>query len=216
MRIVFDLDGTLIDSAPDIHAAGNAVLEAEGLPPIPYDQARSFIGNGARLFIERMERASAGTTDPLRTERLRRLFAIHYERAHALTRAYPGVPQALAALGAAGWRLGLCTNKPIAPTRAVLAHFRWTPLFATLVGGDSLPVMKPDPAPLLKAMAALGEGPVVYVGDSEVDAATAQAAGVPFALYTLGYRKTPVDTIPHTAAFDDWATLPDLARHLAR
>ncbi len=216
MRIIFDLDGTLIDSAPDIHAAGNAVLAAEGLSPIPYEQARSFIGNGARVFLERLERASAGANDPPRTERLRRLFAAQYERAHALTRPYPGVVEAMASLREQGWKLGLCTNKPIAPTRAVLAHLRWTPLFDVLVGGDTLPVMKPDPAPLLKAMRALGNGPLVYVGDSEVDAATAVAAGVPFALFTEGYRKTPVATIPHDRAFADWAELPELARALAR
>lgn len=216
MRIVFDLDGTLIDSAPDIHAAGNAVLEAEGLAQISYDQARSFIGNGARVFLERMERASAGTNDPPRTERMRRLFAQKYERAHALTRVYPGVEEALHRLRDEGWQLGLCTNKPIAPTRAVLAHLRLTPLFATIVGGDTLPVMKPDPAPLMKAMRALGEGPVVYVGDSEVDAATAVAADVPFALFTEGYRKTPVDTIPHSRAFDDWSHLPAIAAALVR
>lgn len=216
MRIIFDLDGTLIDSAPDIHAAGNAVLLAEGLAPIPYEQARSFIGNGARVFLERLERASAGANDPPRTERLRRLFAVQYERAHALTRPYPGVVEAMTLLREQGWRLGLCTNKPIAPTRAVLAHLRWTPFFDVLVGGDTLPVMKPDPAPLLKAMRSLGDGPLVYVGDSEVDAATAVAAGVPFALFTEGYRKTPVDTIPHDRAFADWVELPDLAAQLAR
>ncbi|MFN4098617.1 MAG: phosphoglycolate phosphatase [Pararhodobacter sp.] len=216
MRIVFDLDGTLIDSAPDIHAAGNLVLAAEGLAPVSYDQARSFIGNGARVFIERMERASDGGVDPLRTDRMRRHFAEEYKRAHALTRAYPGVPEVLEALGAEGWRIGLCTNKPIAPTRAVLAHFRWTPIFATIIGGDTQPQMKPDPAPLRRAMAGLGEGPVVYVGDSEVDAATAQAAGVPFALFTEGYRKTPIDSIPHDAAFADWSDLPAIATSLAR
>lgn len=216
MRAIFDLDGTLIHSAPDIHAAGNAVLESEGLPPIPYDQARSFIGNGARVFLERMERASAGVNDPVRTERMRRTFAHTYERAHALTRPYPGVPEALEALRSAGWALGLCTNKPIAPTRAILAHLRWTPLFQVVVGGDSLPVMKPDPAPLQKAMRAMGDGPVIYVGDSEVDAATAVAAAVPFALFTEGYRKTPVDTIPHDRAFADWSALPAIAGELAR
>ena len=95
MRAVFDLDGTLIDSAPDIHAAGCAVLAAEGLPPVSAAQSRSFIGNGARVYVERLERAAAGDTDPARTERMRQRFAREYEVAHALTRIYPGVEQAL-------------------------------------------------------------------------------------------------------------------------
>jgi phosphoglycolate phosphatase len=213
---IFDLDGTLIDSAPDIHAAGNAVLAAEGLEGVTYDQARSFIGNGARVFVERLERASAGANDPVRTDRMRRHFAEAYETAHALTTVYPGVEGALDRLARDGWALGLCTNKPVAPTRAVLAHLGWSDRFATVIGGDSLPVMKPDPAPLHTVIAALGPGPLVYVGDSETDAATAQAAQVPFALFTRGYRKTPLDQIPHTASFDHWDTLPDLARSLAR
>ncbi|HPD91490.1 MAG: phosphoglycolate phosphatase [Rhodobacter sp.] len=216
MRAVFDLDGTLIDSAPDIHAAGCAALASEGLPPVTAEQSRSFIGNGARVYVERLERAAAGGNEAPRTERLRQHFAREYEVAHALTRIYPGVEQALHLLKSQGWRLGLCTNKPIAPTLSVLAHFGWGALFETVLGGDSLPVNKPDPAPLRATLAGLGEGPAVYVGDSEVDAATAQAAGVPFALFTSGYRKTPVAEIAHQRAFEDWADLPAIARALAR
>ncbi len=216
MRAVFDLDGTLIDSAPDIHAAGNAVLAAEGLPGVTPEQARSFIGNGARVFVERLERAAAGSSDPARADRMRRRFAEEYEVAHALTRPYPGAESALMLLKSTGWRLGLCTNKPLGPTRSVLAHFGWTDLFEIIIGGDSLPVIKPDPAPLHAAMAALGDGPVVYVGDSEVDAATAQATRTPFALFTEGYRKTPVVQIPHDRAFADWDLLPVIAQSLAR
>ncbi|MEZ5750587.1 MAG: phosphoglycolate phosphatase [Paracoccaceae bacterium] len=216
MRAIFDLDGTLIDSAPDIHAAGNAVLESEGLPTLGFDEARSFIGNGARVFIERMERAATGENNPDRTERMRARFAREYETAHGLTRVYPGVETALGALRAQGWRLGLCTNKPVSPTMAVLRHFGWTDLFDVVIGGDSLPVIKPDPAPLRAAMAAMIDAPLVYVGDSEVDAATAVAADVPFALFTGGYRKTAVETIPHTRAFDHWDALPEIAALIAR
>ena len=216
MRAIFDLDGTLIDSAPDIHAAANAVLTAEGLSSVTYDQARSFIGKGAGVFVQRLEQAAAGTSEPARLQRMRQRFADEYETAHALTRIYPGVEQALEDLRRAGWRLGLCTNKPLGPTRSVLAHFGWTDLFEIIIGGDSLPVIKPDPAPLHAAMAALGDGPVVYVGDSEVDAATAQATRTPFALFTEGYRKTPVVQIPHDRAFADWDLLPVIAQSLAR
>jgi len=216
LRIIFDLDGTLIDSAPDIHAAANAVLTAEGLPHITAGQSRSFIGNGARVFVERLERAATGTNDPARTARMQLCFLGQYETAHALTRVYPGVETALETLRATGWRLAVCTNKPLAPARTVLAHFGLAGLFEAVIGGDSLPVIKPDPAPLHAAIKALGGGAAVFVGDSEVDAATAQAAGVPFALFTCGYRSAPPEQIPHDRAFDDFRALPDIARALLR
>ena len=214
MRAIFDLDGTLIDSAPDIHAAGCAVLAAEGLPPVTPAQSQGFIGNGARVYVERLERAAAGTNDPARTARMQHRFIAEYETAHSLTRIYPGVEGALDALRTRGWRLGLCTNKPHGPALTVLAHFGWVDLFDVVIGGDSLPVHKPDPAPLHAAIAGLGGGSVVYVGDSEVDAATAQAAATLFALFTEGYRRGPVAAIPHDWAFSDWTALPDMAATL--
>ena len=215
MNLVFDLDGTLIDSAPDIHAAACIALAAEGLPPVTAEQSRSFIGNGSSVFIARLERATAGQSEPERHARMLARFLEVYATSHDRTRPYAGVPETLALLRGAGWRLGLCTNKPVGPARAVLAHLGWAEVFETIIGGDSLPVIKPDPAPLRAVIESLGDGPAVYVGDSEVDAATAQAAGVPFALFTEGYRKTPVETIPHDRAFDRYADLPAIAAALA-
>ncbi|WP_417586795.1 phosphoglycolate phosphatase [Pararhodobacter oceanensis] len=214
MLIVFDLDGTLIDSAPDINAAANAVLAEEGLPPVTLTQTHSFVGMGAGVFVERLELAAAKSSEPERLARMRASFLQHYETAHALTRIYPGVRETLTALQDAGWRMGICTNKPISPTRAVLAHFGWAERFEVVLGGDSLPSRKPDPAPLRAVIAQMGGGPAVYVGDSEVDAETAQAAQVPFALFTEGYRKTPVPAIAHQRAFDSWADLPAIAESL--
>ena len=214
MRIIFDLDGTLIDSAADIHAAGNATLAAEGLAPITLAQARSFVGNGARVFVERLERAGAGSNQPARTARMHRAFVEKYKTAHALTRLYPGVIPTLGHLQAEGWRMAICTNKPGAPTHTVLAHFGLAGFFEAVIGGDSLSTIKPDPAPLRAAIDALGGGGAVFVGDSEVDAATAQAARVPFALFTQGYRKTEIATIPHQRTFDDFGQLPAIARDL--
>ena len=125
-----------------------------------------------------------------------------------------GVAEAVGALRADGWRLGLCTNKPISPTRAVLTHFGMTDWFDVVIGGDSLAVRKPDPAPLLAGMVRMGASRVVYVGDSEVDAETARAARQPFALFTEGYRKTDVDQMPHDRAFGDYAALPAIAAAL--
>ena len=211
-RIVFDLDGTLIDSAPDIRAGANGILAEEGAEPLTPEEARSFIGSGAAVFVERMRRAR-GIPDSEQA-RLLATFIARYEGFVGLTTVYPGVPQALAALRAGGHRLGLCTNKPIRPTHAVLGHFGLDGFFGTVWGGDSLPQRKPDPAPLLAAFAALGDGSAVYVGDSEVDAETAERAGVPFLLFTEGYRRTAAADLRHSAMFDDFAALPGLVADL--
>lgn len=205
---IFDLDGTLVDSAPDIRLAANRVLEAKGLPGLTLSETRSFIGAGAPVFVERMVAARVAAPDPDLTASMLAHFLDLYESAVTLTRPYPGVPEALQTLAQAGWRLGLCTNKPEGPTRALLAHLDLGRFFPVVVGGDTLPVRKPDPAPLRHAVAALAASAPVFVGDSETDAATAAAAGIPFALFTEGYRQSPAHALPHDWAFADFAALP--------
>ncbi len=205
-RIVFDLDGTLIDSAPDIAVAANATLAEVGVRPLSLKETRGFVGAGAVAFVERMARArDLGDADALLSR-----FMHHYERAVGQTVIYPGVETALAALTARGHRLGLCTNKPQNPTLAVLAHLGWEDMFGVVFTGDSLAVRKPDPAPLLGALEGLGGGAAIYVGDSEVDAETAERAGVAFVLFTQGYRKAQVEELVHAARFDDWSEMPGL------
>lgn len=206
MIIVFDLDGTLIDSAPDICAAGNTVLAAEGAPPMSLAEATGFIGGGAPLLIERM--IAARGLEPERHDAMLSRFLELYDDAVHLTQLFPGVEACLEKLAWDGHALGICTNKPESPARAVLDHFGLLPRFGTILGGDTLKVKKPDPVPLITCIAALGGGRALYVGDSEVDAETAERAGVPFALFTRGYRNTPVDALPHAQAFDDFADLP--------
>lgn len=206
-RIVFDLDGTLIDSAPDLQGIANTLLAGEGREPISLAEAREFIGNGVGVFVRKMRQAR--DIPEADHKRLLDAFVARYEGAVDLTVPYAGVEAALARLGA-DHALGLCTNKLIAPTRAVLRHFGLAHHFATVVGGDSLPQHKPDPAPLHAAFDALGEGPRLYVGDSEVDAETAVRAKVPFLLFTPGYRKGAIADLPHRAAFDEWSDLPGL------
>jgi len=213
--VIFDLDGTLIDSAPDICAAGNTVLALHGAAPMDLPEATGFIGSGASVLVARMIAARRLEAELHAT--LLAQFLERYEDAVHLTRLYPGVLDTLDALAAAGHTLGICTNKPEAPTRAVLRHFNLTDRFAAVFGGDTLALRKPDPAPLLACHAALGGGPVLYVGDSEVDAETAQRADLPFALFTKGYRKAAIDTLPHAHAFGDFAALPAIvAASLAR
>lgn len=207
-RIVFDLDGTLIDSAPDIGGVANKTLVARGLEPISLAQTRDFVGNGASVFIDKM-RAARGI-DQSEHAAILAEFMVHYETAVDLTKPYPGAVGALKALRANGHRLGICTNKPFAPTMAVVRHLDLEGYFDVIIGGDSLDVRKPDPAPLAKAFEGLAEGTRLYVGDSDVDAATAQALGVPFFLFTEGYRKVPVAELPHDCAFSDFTGFVDL------
>ncbi|MGF1503182.1 MAG: phosphoglycolate phosphatase [Paracoccaceae bacterium] len=208
--IVFDLDGTLVDSAPDIHRAAVAMLEGLGRAPVSLEQTVSFVGNGVGKLVERCLGATGGVpadgTGPALAA-----FRLAYDRAPAaLTRPYPGVETALGTLAAAGHPLAVCTNKPEAPAREILAALGLAPRFRAVIGGDTTGVLKPDPAPLLAAIRAAGQGPALFVGDSETDAATAEAAAVPFALFTRGYRKSPVAAIRADAAFDDFARLPGL------
>ena len=216
--VIFDLDGTLIDSAPDIWHAANAVLDEAGLPRVTFEQSRGFIGRGARVFVERMERAVTGGNDPVQTAHLHARFLHYYERAHENTRVYDSVPDVLAGIAARGLALGLCTNKPIGPTRAVLAHLGWDSLFQVVIGGDSLAVAKPDPAPLLAVVDGLGLSlpQTLYVGDSETDAETAERAGATFGLFTQGYRKSAPEDMFHTFIFDDYSDFPAHLDRLSR
>ncbi|MDP3341950.1 phosphoglycolate phosphatase [Frigidibacter sp.] len=210
--LIFDLDGTLIDSAPDIHAASNTVLVEDGLAPMTLPEVRSFIGRGVPHLVACLLTAAGQDPAGPRHARLVARFTDIYEEAVGLTVPYPGVVAALEALAAEGHRLGICTNKPLVPAQAVLRHLRLDRFFAVVKGGDSHPLKKPDPAPLLATLAALG-GPALYIGDSEVDAECAHRAGLTFLLFTEGYRKAPVDSLPHAAAFSDFAELPALVAH---
>lgn len=206
--IVFDLDGTLVDSAPDIAAAANRMLADRGEAPLSLERVVDFIGHGipnlVRLVME--ERAIPMTEQ----ERMTASMLAHYTARPAdLTRPYPGVVETLVALRRAGHRLGVCTNKFRAPALQILEALDMAQHFDAVLGGDSLPVKKPDPAPLISCFDALQGERLVYVGDSEVDAETALSAGIDFALFTRGYRKAAIETLPHTFAFDDFITLPD-------
>ncbi|MCK7614339.1 phosphoglycolate phosphatase [Roseibium sediminicola] len=211
--LIFDLDGTLIDSAPDLHAAASRMLEAEGEAPLPLATIRSFIGNGIPVLVDRIIAATA--LSPVDRNRLVAGFLADYQ-AHAtdLTVPYPDVAATLTTLKQAGHALAVCTNKPAAPAHEILTDLGLASFFDDLIGGDSLPSRKPDPEGLLILRDRLGSGPVVYVGDSEVDAQTAQNAGVPFALFTEGYRKSPVGEIPHTVRFSKFNDLPQQVESL--
>ncbi|WP_374643912.1 phosphoglycolate phosphatase [Tabrizicola sp.] len=214
LNLVFDLDGTLIDSAPQIHAAANEVFAARGLPGFAFATVRGFIGNGVGVLVSRLlAHQGLECEGPLQRDLVADFMKI-YEQAFDLTSLYPGAAEALGDLAAAGHQLAICTNKPEAPARAVLHHFGLAKLFPVVIGGDSLARRKPDPAPLHAAIAALGPARTLFIGDSEIDAETAQAADVPLALFSGGYRKAVPEEMGARLVFDHHAALPRLIAQL--
>ena len=212
--LIFDLDGTLIDSAPDIHACANKIFVSKGLEPFAFDVVKGFIGNGVGVLVSRLLQSRGLPSDGTLHAEMVSDFVNIYEEAFDLTTVYPGAPEALEALAAVGFQMGVCTNKPQGPARAALRHFGLDRHIRSVIGGDSLATRKPDPAPLLAAIAGLDAPRGILVGDSEVDAATAKAAGVSFALFTQGYRKAPVESLGAKLIFDDYRALPGLLSHV--
>ena len=206
--VVFDLDGTLIDSLPNITDAANALLAGEGLPPLKAETVRTFVGLGEQVFMDRLIAATDLASND--RARLMPIFIAAYNRAAEDTRLFDGARAMLDELRNAGHPLGLCTNKPGEPLRHTLAAANLDTTFDIVVAGDTLPNRKPDPAPLRHILAELGATTCIYVGDSETDAETAARARVPFILYTEGIRVSPVEDIPHAATFNDFRALPRL------
>jgi phosphoglycolate phosphatase len=215
MNIVFDLDGTLVDSAPDLMIASNKMLADEGLAPLDLATITSFIGNGLPKLVERVMRARGIGSHQF--ERLYDEVRDFYNAAPAdESRPMPGVVSLLEKLKADGHKLGVCTNKPEEPARLMLNLLGLEKYFDVVVGGDALPEKKPHPAPLNLAFERLGEGPRLYVGDSEVDAEVALAAEVRFAIYSQGYRKQAIEGLPHDHRFDHFDALGPIIDALPR
>ncbi|MDL2357013.1 MAG: phosphoglycolate phosphatase [Pseudomonadota bacterium] len=187
--VLVDLDGTMVDTAPDLAEAVNAMLAELGCAPMTAAAVGAFIGHGAPRLVARVL-AAAGLAASVGQADAEALFYRHYARTNGRYGApYAGVRAGLAALGAAGYRLACVTNKPIAFAEALLESTGLRRHFAAVVGGDSIAAMKPSPQPLLHACALLGVDPLhaLMVGDSAVDAAAAHAAGMPVWLVSYGY-----------------------------
>jgi phosphoglycolate phosphatase len=209
--VIFDLDGTLIDSAADLAVAINTMLAGYGRDPLAVAEVRRMVGDGVAMLVARA--LAARDCTPAEAAAAERTFMRHYESgATTLTTVFPGAAEALQALQAAGIPLAVCTNKPARAAAAVLAGLGLGKYFARVIAGDSLPFRKPDPrvvVALLEAFSARPESSL-FVGDSEVDAATASAADVPFVLMKHGYRRGPVEAIRCRAALENFAELPAL------
>ena len=185
-HVIFDLDGTLIDSLSDLAAAVNHVRGVMGLPPLVADRVRTFIGEGARRLIER----AVGADAPHRvTEGLERFLVYYGEHLLEQTRLYPGMETVLDQLVSNHVRLSVLSNKPVEMSRKILAGLGVMSYFAQVVGGNSLASRKPDPAGVLHLVDATGTGPAqtLMVGDSYIDATTAAAAGVGFCGVAWGF-----------------------------
>lgn len=192
--VVFDLDGTLLDTAPDLLRALNRVLADEGLSVLQRADVAGLFGHGARALIGEGFRRGERLLDGARMPELVERFISFYASGIAVdTQPYPGLVDALAELSRRGFGLAVCTNKREDLAHAVLDGTGLSSLFASVIGGDSLPEQKPHPRPLLEAIARADGSPdaAVMVGDSTTDIATARAAGVPVIAVDFGYGDRP-------------------------
>ncbi|MFZ1681086.1 MAG: phosphoglycolate phosphatase [Rhizobiaceae bacterium] len=193
--ILFDLDGTLIDSAPDIAAAANALLAEHGRAPLPVPTVRDMIGNGVKKLVER---AFAASGDPIGGAELdaafHRMMQVYGDHLTVLTRAYPGALEAVRDFAQARVKIAVVTNKPQQFTDRILQHYGFAPFIGTAVGGEAGFAKKPEPDMLLEACRRLGVAPkrAMMVGDSTADVESARAAGMPVLLVEDGYSREPL------------------------
>jgi len=215
--IAFDLDGTLVETAPDLIGALNVVLGEQGLPPVPVASARVLVGRGARKLIENGFAAAGRPLDDAQIGGLVVRFIEAYAARIAIeSRPYPGLIDALDDLQAAGAVLCVCTNKRSDLSLALLDALQLTHRFAAVVGADRAPKPKPDPSHVLAAIAAAGGDPAfaLMVGDSANDVDSAKAAGVPVVAVTFGYTETPAHDLGADAVIERFDELPKVARRL--
>ncbi|HJQ16106.1 MAG TPA: phosphoglycolate phosphatase [Allosphingosinicella sp.] len=205
--VAFDLDGTLADTSPDLARALNHALGLLGRPAIDPGSVRHLVGHGAKALLRRGLAATGDASEAL-VEQGYPLFLDYYS-AHICegTAPYDGLDEALDALSAGGVALALCTNKPERLTHLLLAALGWTGRFRSVVGGDTLPVRKPDPATLREAVAQAGGGRAAFVGDSITDADTARAAGLPLIAVSFGFSDRPASALGATRVIDHYREL---------
>ena len=189
--IAFDLDGTLVDTAPDLLGALNVILVEQGMTPAPMTAVRQLVGHGLRgMLIRAFAMADLPISEAQIAALRPRIVEVYRGRIAQESRPFPGCLAALADLRACGAALAVCTNKPEGLARLLLEELDMTRLFDTIVGGDTLPVQKPDPAPLLEAVAQAGgdRARAILVGDASPDTGAARAAGVPCIVLSFGYN----------------------------
>ena len=216
--VIFDLDGTLVDTAPDLMAATNHVLSLLKRRPITMPEVRTFVGRGARVLIERGVAATGDAIDEASLTYYHAEFLRHYE-GHTADRSeiFPGVVALLRRLADSGIKAGVCTNKPEGLSHQLLNALDLSQFFGAVVGPDTIGIAKPDAAPYLEAVKRLRveRQHSIMIGDSEVDILTARAAKVPVIAVTFGYTPKPVAEYGpdyHVSHFDEVWDILDLKR----
>jgi phosphoglycolate phosphatase len=210
--LVLDLDGTLVDSLPDLNAALNRLMAARGLAPFSLDEMRPMVGDGTPTLIARAFAARQAPQDPGAVQEFVADYIAHVAVA---TRPYPDAAATLARFADAGWRLAICTNKPEQAARALLDALGIGRFFAAIGGGDSFPVRKPDPAHLLATLREAGGAPdqAVMVGDHANDVKAAHGAGLPCIFARWGYGTAAMAEGAQAVA-ERFADLPAVAARL--
>lgn len=210
--VVWDLDGTIIDSAPDLAAALNSLLEEHGKAPVYETKVRQMIGNGVAKLIERGFADSGAIVGAIELQSLKpRFMSIYTPRATRLSRLFPGAQSAIQAFHESGVSQAVCTNKPESVSHTILSDMNLAQYFECVVGGDTFEHRKPHPLPLQSCLSALGTNveSTLMIGDSAVDADTARAVGMTIGLVTHGYARQPVETLGADFLISNLATLPD-------
>jgi phosphoglycolate phosphatase len=210
LTIVFDLDGTLVETAPDLIHATNHALTLRGLGPVASAELRPFISLGARAMIRKGLEVHGHHVPETEFEPLFASFIAHYaDNIAVASHAFPGLEECLERLARRGARLAVCTNKLEALSRKLLDAVGLSGRFAALAGRDTFPVCKPHPEHLLGVIQLAGGDPrrAIMIGDSDVDVATAKAAGIPIVAVTFGYTEVPVHSLSPDAVIDDYGAL---------
>lgn len=209
-RLIFDLDGTLVDSLPAMLTAANRMLTDLGREPVDAGTCSGFVGWGVRVLVTRLMEHSGGIPEEGVEPALARYHEIYAADPITGAVAYPGAREALTVLAAEGHGLAVCTQKPVAPARAILTGLSLMPPVTGLTGGDSVGALKPDPRMFTHAADQLPPGPAVMIGDSLIDARVAEAAGVPFVMRAGGYGAQPVPDLAIAGQFAHYDELPAL------
>ena len=215
--LLFDLDGTLADTKPDLHAAMNYVLTKNGLAEVPDTAITNMIGGGAREIIKRGLSENGVTWDDAKLDSATEEFVLWYDQnIDANTVIYPNLMPVLDAAKAAGIPMGVVTNKRESLSAKLLFRLGLQSYFDTLVGGDTLPRRKPDPDTIDEALRRLGENPedAIMVGDSEADTGGAIAANVACICVSFGYRRVSLEDLKADALIDDYAEFAAAAKRL--
>jgi phosphoglycolate phosphatase len=216
--IIFDLDGTLVDTAPDLVRALNTVMEADGFPTVPAADVRAMVGRGARALLRRAyARSGTAMPEPVLDQRVARFLAAYDAHIAELSRPFPGAEESVETLARSGAISVIATNKPQRLTDHLLEALGWSGLFQRVVGADSASRRKPHAAHLIAA--AGGADRLVramMIGDSDVDVAAARAAGVPVAVMRHGYSETPADRLGADRVLDNLSQTPAAALELIR